>query len=180
MHNTTSIDKYITYTFIFVSHQLNRQCRFPRHQRGRRSQPRLLPGAFWRLPTRPHVSYATLSADFETRPGTIIWRMQNEMSYNEQSSAENSSKFYPTLSVIVIKLNRDSDCLIIYLDLRFRHVESIGKFRSFGTRQIFRLFERFLQGEDLLAAKGWPRVFLLWILFQAAIEFFRIICLVPI
>lgn len=51
--------------------------------------------------------------------------------------------------------------LIIYLDLRFRHVESIGKFRSFGTRQIFRLFERFFQGEDLLAAKGWPRVFLL-------------------
>jgi len=54
--------------FTFVSHQPNHPCRFPRHQIGRRSQPRLPPDAFWQLPTRPHVFYATLSADFETKP----------------------------------------------------------------------------------------------------------------
>ena len=63
----------------------------------------------------------------------------------------------------------------IYLDLRFRHAQSIRKFGSFRTRQIFCLFECFLKSEDLLAAKRWTRVFFLGIRLQATIHVIRVV-----
>lgn len=45
-----------------------------------------------------------------------------------------------------------------YLDLALGHAQGVGQPGSLGARQIFRLFESFFQGEDLLPGERGPRV----------------------
>ena len=48
-----------------------------------------------------------------------------------------------------------------YLDLTLGHAECIGELGALGAGQVLGLLECLLQGEDLLAAEGGPRMLLL-------------------
>lgn len=54
----------------------------------------------------------------------------------------------------------------VYLDLALGHPQRIREARSLRTGQVLGLLEGLLQGEDLLAWKGWSGVFLLPIVVQ--------------
>lgn len=63
--------------------------------------------------------------------------------------------------------------IIVYLDLRFGHAQSVRQFGPFGTGQVLGLLERFLQCENLLATERRPGVLLFTVLISGIIGIVR-------
>lgn len=56
--------------------------------------------------------------------------------------------------------------VVVYLDLALGHAQGVGQSSSLWSRQVFGLFESFLQSKDLLSGESGSSVFPLPVLVQ--------------